>query len=60
MPGEPAPVPAKICAIPLLQMPLDRSIDPQMAIRPKEDGHFSILQVVPPAPACAAGNVSWK
>lgn len=54
------PVPAKICAIPLLQVPVDRSVDPQMAIPVKNDAHFSILQVVPPAPSCAVGNVSWK
>jgi hypothetical protein len=53
--------PGKTCAIPLLKVPATaQPVDPQMAIVPRNDVHFHIVQVIPPAPPCDEGNVSWK
>jgi hypothetical protein len=49
------------CAIPLIKVPAAaHSVDPQMAITPRSDVRFHIVQVIPPAPPCDEGNVSWK
>uniref|UniRef100_Q01Z21 Uncharacterized protein n=1 Tax=Solibacter usitatus (strain Ellin6076) TaxID=234267 RepID=Q01Z21_SOLUE len=50
----------KLCAIPLLRVPVDPKVDPKMAIVPRSDVRFTIVQVIPPAPACDEGNVSLK
>ena len=50
----------KICAIPLLRVPADPSIDQKMVIVPRKDVRFTIVEVIPPAPSCDEGNVSLK
>jgi hypothetical protein len=52
--------PVKVCAIPLLRVPTAPSVDPKMVIVPRSDVHFTIVEVIPPAPACDQGNVSLK
>ncbi|HEY1496043.1 MAG TPA: hypothetical protein VGF49_15935 [Candidatus Solibacter sp.] len=52
--------PVKVCAIPLLRVPVKPNVDPHMAIVPRSDVRFTIVEVVPPAPACDEGNVSLK
>ena len=61
VPGHLLIKPGKTCAIPLVKVPAAaKSVDPQMAIVPRSDVHFHIVQVIPPAPPCDEGNVSWR
>jgi hypothetical protein len=52
--------PAKVCAIPLLRVPVKPNVDPHMAIAPRSDVRFTVVEVIPPAPVCDEGNVSLK